>query len=260
LSQAKSKGLRIACLNNLRQIGVLFQIYTDDHEDIFPPHRNTNHSEGDTTMDLYDWWGTTLVGHIGDPNYTNQLFHCPALNGPIKTFTVTWSWSFDVNHVGYGYNGYFLGHHPYPLDNPPLTLVGPGNVTHVFSDTETFKRSQVLHPSDCLEIGDKNPTPANQWASSLWFPNAYMDPAGNPRAATAALRNTSRKLVSSALASRCKPLLSPAGMTQEIVVALSCSLTTKAEPRHPNCQPRRRTDRANRRWLRRLVRRLDCLS
>src|ERR1700722_3826836 len=62
LSKAKSKGQRISCLNNLRQIGVLFQIYTDDHNDIFPPHRNTDHVLGDTSVDLYDWWGPTLLG------------------------------------------------------------------------------------------------------------------------------------------------------------------------------------------------------
>src|ERR1700729_3570057 len=86
LSKAKSKGQRISCLNNLRQIGVLFQIYTDDQNNIFPPHRNTDHVLGDTSVDLYDWWGPPLLGQIGTTNYMSKLFHCPALNGPIKTF------------------------------------------------------------------------------------------------------------------------------------------------------------------------------
>ena len=34
----------------------------------------------------------------------------------------TWQWNFDCHLVGYGYNGYFLGHHPY--DPESLTRVG----------------------------------------------------------------------------------------------------------------------------------------
>ena len=39
LSRAKSKADRIACLNNLRQIGLLMQYYTDENLDTFPAHR-----------------------------------------------------------------------------------------------------------------------------------------------------------------------------------------------------------------------------
>ncbi|HZT23458.1 MAG TPA: prepilin-type N-terminal cleavage/methylation domain-containing protein [Verrucomicrobiae bacterium] len=178
LARAKNQALRTGCMNNLRQIGILFQIYTDDHQDIFPPHRNSTLPDGnsDATVSLHDWWGTTITGHAGDPNYTNELFHCPALKGNIVTYGWTWHWQFDCHYVGYGYNGYFLGHHPYLPDNPPFTVSFAGK-THVFADTETFKRSAVLRPVDCLLIGDKNPRPPDGlWSSSLWFPTAWMDP------------------------------------------------------------------------------------
>src|SRR5258708_18410923 len=41
LARAKEKGSRIACLNNLRQINLFMQLYTDDSNDVFPGHRNT---------------------------------------------------------------------------------------------------------------------------------------------------------------------------------------------------------------------------
>ena len=41
LARAKSKGERITCLNNLRQVGTFMQLYTDDSNDMFPGHRNT---------------------------------------------------------------------------------------------------------------------------------------------------------------------------------------------------------------------------
>src|SRR5712672_2898662 len=42
LSRAKSKADRIACLNNLKQIGLLMQFYTDENNEFFPSHRNQN--------------------------------------------------------------------------------------------------------------------------------------------------------------------------------------------------------------------------
>ena len=42
LARAKAKGQRTACLNNLRQIGLFMQFYTDDNNDTFPAHRNQN--------------------------------------------------------------------------------------------------------------------------------------------------------------------------------------------------------------------------
>jgi prepilin-type N-terminal cleavage/methylation domain-containing protein/prepilin-type processing-associated H-X9-DG protein len=178
LARAKAKGQRISCLNNLRQIGVLFQIYTDEHNDVFPPHRNSTLADGnsDPTVSVHDWWGTTITGHAGDQTYTNTLFRCAALTGDITTYGWKWQWQFDCHYVGYGYNGYFLGHHPYLADSPPFTVPGFGT-THVFADSVSFKRSQIVHPTDCLVIGDKNPRPPDGlWSSSLWFPTAYMDP------------------------------------------------------------------------------------
>jgi hypothetical protein len=102
------------------------------------------------------------------------LFHDPALF-PKKLIEndggITWTWNFDCNLVGYGYNGYFLGHHPYGADS--LTVGGI-----VFNTTVTFKRAGILRPSDNLVIGDKEPygnPPA--WGSSLWWESSCMNPA-----------------------------------------------------------------------------------
>jgi prepilin-type N-terminal cleavage/methylation domain-containing protein/prepilin-type processing-associated H-X9-DG protein len=177
LTRAKAKGQRVACLNNLKQMGILFQLYTDDHGEIFPPHRSTLHPYGDMSKDLYDWWGPTITGHIGDTNYLPRLFHCPSLGEHNKNYGKTWTWRFDVDFAGYGYNGWFLGHHPH---QSPETVIAMG---HTFTSTDWFKRTQVLRPAECLLIGDKDPVvlngDVNQWSTSLWFPNAWMDPSGN---------------------------------------------------------------------------------
>lgn len=187
LARAKAKALRISCLSNLRQIGMDFQIYTDEHNDVFPPHRNVLLPDGSAqatdTAATHDWWGTILeeksydvqnyLGNRSNMSYTNTVFHDPVLTGPITTYGQTWHWSFDVNFVGYGYNGFFLGCHPYD----PAPSVTAGGTS--FTGDITFKRSAVRHPTDCMLIADKNPRPDGgilDYSSSLWFPTAYMDP------------------------------------------------------------------------------------
>ena len=60
LAKAKSKADRIACENNLKQIGLFVQFYTDENRDIFPAHRNQNENDNPATA-LTNWWGTAGV-------------------------------------------------------------------------------------------------------------------------------------------------------------------------------------------------------
>jgi prepilin-type N-terminal cleavage/methylation domain-containing protein/prepilin-type processing-associated H-X9-DG protein len=171
LAKAKSKATRIHCLNNLKQISLFFQFYTDENNDVFPPHRNNGIRNGDSREILTNWWGTTIVGF--SPANSNY-FRCAALKGPRVDRGIRWTWSYDAHNVGYGYNGYFLGPHPYPGDN--LTVSGVN-----FRTSPTFKRANIVSPSDNLLIGDKQPygSPRPVWASSLWWPAACMDPRGS---------------------------------------------------------------------------------
>ena len=75
LSKAKEKALLTACLNNLKQIGLFVQFYTDDNNDIFCGHRLMMPNELPVND---DWWGNYLGKYCqGNSN----LFHCPVLQG-----------------------------------------------------------------------------------------------------------------------------------------------------------------------------------
>jgi prepilin-type N-terminal cleavage/methylation domain-containing protein len=168
LTRAKAKGQRTVCLNNLRQIGLFMQFYTDESNEFFPAHRNQGLASDDPTLSLTNWWGTAIVTY---GNGRSNLFHDPAINGKRLDDGTTWQWAFDCNRVGYGYNGYFLGHHPYPPENQVVAGVS-------FAVDTTFKRTSILRPSESLLIGDKQPygNPP-MWGSSLWWVSACMDPA-----------------------------------------------------------------------------------
>ena len=102
LAKAKSKATRTSCMNNLKQITLFTQMYTDDSNDRFPA---ATVSWNPTTDELTNWWGAAIVGF--SQNQSN-LFHCPAVSGKITENGTTWSWSFNFNLVGLGYNSFFL--------------------------------------------------------------------------------------------------------------------------------------------------------
>ncbi len=166
LASAKRKAIKIACLNNLKQITVFMQIYTDDNNDLFPTAL-----AGNTPNDkLYNWWGTAICGGTTN-NY--KLFHDPAVNGPITLrgnggTTAIWNWDFNFDLVGFGYNSFFLSCSPNPVQT--ITI---GSFS--FTSSANFKRSSILHPTDCLVFGDKQPKPTDLTASgSLWWGKASM--------------------------------------------------------------------------------------
>jgi prepilin-type N-terminal cleavage/methylation domain-containing protein/prepilin-type processing-associated H-X9-DG protein len=162
LAKAKAKADTMACMNNLRQINLFMQFYTDDNRDVFPGHRNGNLTTADEPPSRTNWWGTAIVGYAkGNSNY----FRCGSLKGPRKDNGITWSWKFDCHLVGYGYNAYFLGVHPYE-----------SHEAAGLSTTRWFKRSSVASPAQNLVIGDTMPKPDGTWSSSLWWPSSGMTP------------------------------------------------------------------------------------
>lgn len=163
LAKAKAKGQRTYCLNSLKQISLFMQLYTDDNNDTFPGHRNEGLNT--TAVVLTNWWGTTIIGYA---NNQSNLFRCPGMKGRRTDNGVRWFWKFDAHMVGYGYNGYFLGRHPYGDEN--LSVAGVQ-----FATTRRFKRSSIRSPAENLLIGDSQPTRNLEWSSSLWWPASCMN-------------------------------------------------------------------------------------
>ncbi len=164
LASAKSKAVKIACLNNLKQITLFAQIYTDDNNDRFP----TALLSPSANDKLYNWWGTAICGGTTN-NY--KSFHDPAVNGPLTENKVTWNWAFNFDLVGYGYNSYFLDCSPNAPGSESFTVGG-----FAYSNVRNFKRSGVIRPTDCLVFGDKQPKPDLTASGSLWWDKASMQP------------------------------------------------------------------------------------
>jgi prepilin-type N-terminal cleavage/methylation domain-containing protein/prepilin-type processing-associated H-X9-DG protein len=171
LAKAKAKGDRIKCMNNLRQISLFMQLYSDDNNDTFPAHRNQN-GPADDNKAVSNWWGTVIVAY---GNGRSNLFFCPAIKGKRLDNGVKWEWKFDCHLVGYGYNGFFLGHAPYDPPNTPLITVA--GIPFVI--TKQFKRSAIKSPAQNLVVSDSMPKNDLHWSSSLWWPSSCMTPSGS---------------------------------------------------------------------------------
>ena len=73
LSSAREKAKEIACISNLRQIGIATISYTSENDDFFPPVNNSNHGARRITLYLADYAGTkTYTGK------QSGLWFCPA--------------------------------------------------------------------------------------------------------------------------------------------------------------------------------------
>ncbi len=164
LSRAKEKADRIACMSNLKQIGLFLQLYTDDNKDVFPAHRNQGENDNPTTA-VNNWWGTAIINYARNQS---NLFYGPAIKGKRLDNGVEWVWSFDCHKVGYGINSYFDCFWPYKSGS-----VTVGGIT--FDTKPWFKRTSVLSPADNLILCDSMPKWDGLYSSSAWWPNACMD-------------------------------------------------------------------------------------
>jgi prepilin-type N-terminal cleavage/methylation domain-containing protein len=173
LGRVKNKAERIGCLNNVRQIALCMQFYTDDNSDVFPAAQNQGLNYVDDRDALTNWWGNVVTDFAsGNSNY----FRCPSIKGKRRDFGIEWEWAFDNNRVGYGYNAWFLGLHPWNYGGPSRNL----RVAAIdFVVTPWLKRSSIRSPSENLLAGDAMPTREGDgliWSSYLWWPAACMDP------------------------------------------------------------------------------------
>jgi prepilin-type N-terminal cleavage/methylation domain-containing protein len=166
LAKAKEKGQRISCMNNLRQISLFMQFYTDENRDIFPAHRNHGLNTADAGPSLTNWWGTTIIGYARNQS---NVFYCPSIKGKRLDNGVAWTWAFDPHKVGYGMNTWFLSLWPYTGES--LTVGGVR-----FETRPWFKRTLVVSPAENMLMGDSMPKVDGYWSSSCWWPWACMDP------------------------------------------------------------------------------------
>ena len=132
LARAKESGRRIACLNNLRQLGIAAKVYVDDSQGAYPPR-----NESDSWPNhFYDNYGRNL-NVLLCPTDVTVLLSNPATVGASASNNVP-----DASPRSYlinGWNDYFQN----PSDPQGL------------NEGDSIKEGAIAHPSDTILLGEK---------------------------------------------------------------------------------------------------------
>jgi prepilin-type N-terminal cleavage/methylation domain-containing protein/prepilin-type processing-associated H-X9-DG protein len=98
LAKSKEQGLRAACLNNLHQLQLCWQMYSDDHEGKLPPNNFVYNADTGGPLNLGVSWcpGNTRLdattanieqGLLFPYNRSAAIYRCPADKSTIETST-----------------------------------------------------------------------------------------------------------------------------------------------------------------------------
>src|SRR5689334_1780703 len=87
LAKAKAKAHKTTCLNNLRQVALFMQFYTDENNDKFPDSADS-YSANDM---LNNWWGMRIISYAAA---NSNAFRCPSIS-----VNSAWQWSFNFDRV-----------------------------------------------------------------------------------------------------------------------------------------------------------------
>ena len=103
LSKAKAKAMAVKCLSNVKQIGLGFHMYANDHDDFAPAWRDPNHyQEWQRMLTNYtDTTATSVDGAYVDPS----VLYCPA----DSWIYVNKFFEGRYNDISYGYEWIYWG-------------------------------------------------------------------------------------------------------------------------------------------------------
>jgi len=133
LSKAKEKAKAISCLSNMRQIGLAFRMYTDDHNGVFVQlARDGAPPTNAIVPSSVTWWPDLLMATMGGKNV--RIHNCPSL-------TVS-------NGFGIGMNHPELGQFLTTLPSVRETQIRNPSATVVFGDAQVIRNPSERNPDN----------------------------------------------------------------------------------------------------------------
>jgi prepilin-type N-terminal cleavage/methylation domain-containing protein/prepilin-type processing-associated H-X9-DG protein len=157
LSRARESSKRAVCLNNLKQIGIAFMLYTDDYDDFFPCAQDPVNTSPVYWLWMGRGWRGILNPYLSryPAGKTSRIFTCPS----DKTAPRNWE------STSYAYSMCFY-HSPEQIDAmaSPSDTYDPARIVPSLGQ----KSSKVLHPAKKILAGewlDNHSGGANNWWS-----------------------------------------------------------------------------------------------
>jgi len=142
LSQAKARGRRIQCVNNVRQLGIALQGYVTENG-AYPLAIDPGHGEAWMALLQHGQLSGKALSVKSYP-YAEGVWKCPAANKPSD-----WPERRGYNSYGYNWDG-MSG----PSDTHSLGLGGHFVWSGARLPAPAVRESEVASPSDMMAIGD----------------------------------------------------------------------------------------------------------
>jgi len=137
LSRAKESGRRIACLNNLRQLGIASKIYVDENEGAYPP-RNERNDASRWPDRFYKNYGQNIKILLCPTDIAILSDPATAGSSPSNNVADASPRSYFIN----GWNDYFQS------STDPQGL----------NEGDSLKENAIVHQSDTIVLGEKQHT------------------------------------------------------------------------------------------------------
>ena len=141
LSRAKQKGQRVACLSNLKQVGLCFFVYLDENDNYFPDRRDLKSTlpggyKSWTTWPTSDPRGGWAANVMSDYGGSDALWSCPAsIYSPVGN--AQQSLQLSSTNGGGAEVRYWLWRFDRPDDPVPLTDFWGKSETQAIADLRT---------------------------------------------------------------------------------------------------------------------------
>jgi prepilin-type N-terminal cleavage/methylation domain-containing protein/prepilin-type processing-associated H-X9-DG protein len=186
LSRAKDRALSASCLNNTKQIGLGFTMYSGDNSDCFPspkdwwlpgPYKNQYGlqcgGEWNSGYNQNNWAPNTpaplMVPYLGN----NKVWVCAKRRRGLSYTSASGEWDPSVTgYLSYAFN-----------DCRVFGAVGPDGG---MQNAKPFKSSAVLRPSDTVALSDssgsidaKNGAGGSAWLDTVWSGKSGSSVAGS---------------------------------------------------------------------------------
>jgi prepilin-type N-terminal cleavage/methylation domain-containing protein/prepilin-type processing-associated H-X9-DG protein len=139
LAAAKEKGRSAKCFSNLRQLGIAWQMYADDHVGIVMPARDYSDPQ------YYRFWSGSQRKSIAANDLTGydptQGFIWSYLRSRQLNACPSWSGLPNNGQLGYGYNWMYLSYSTGPMTGGPWTFTWT-------------RQDQLRRPTDLVLFAD----------------------------------------------------------------------------------------------------------
>ncbi|MDX9981119.1 MAG: DUF1559 domain-containing protein [Lentisphaeria bacterium] len=150
LQQAREKARTISCVNNLKQLGLGFVMYTDSNKETYPRWSWTNDRALATELQPLQWFAA-IAPYVG----SGDVFICPSRSdSDVRSWGGTYTQKIPGSNAKpcYGYNEQIGG------------------------DTATTE-GQLKHPSETLVLGDCRSVLSGGWNADGHLPR-YINVSG----------------------------------------------------------------------------------